>query len=325
MAAGVAAFVVWVATRTETAPARAETPRNAMGGPERRASSAPAGWSAAPQRPRDRSRSRATEPTRTDVASTPEPAPTTTPEFLARLRERLAARQALRPAQREVERELRELKQERGDPSPRDELARRQAELEAQAETLDTATRRARSDLHSWLVADAGRPLEMYRLLRQPDQAEGLGRPGRLLAGFFDNRRLEKEILRDLRVSPDEHVRGLALDVVAARPSDARVTAVTSLAQEKKSERVRVKALGVLAGFKDDPLALPRRRQIRAVLVAAAQDETSAPARIRGLTALSREQPNDQLLELFRKTVNNDPDPHVRAVANQALRRWSPD
>ena len=236
-------------------------------------------------------------------------------QHLVRLRESLAVQDAARRELAQAERELREKEDS-------EQLTQRVQELEAQAEALVKAARAARKAIRKWLVADSRRPLEMYERLKDADAREGLGRrPGWMLASFYDNRDLEGQVLHDLYEAPDEHVRGLALHVVAARPSPARVSAVTHAAQEDKSEAVRVQALSVLTGYKDDPLAIERRRQIHAVFVKAAQDKDSAQTRIQGLAALSTDPRSDGLVALFESAAK-DPDHKVRAVANQALRRW---
>jgi hypothetical protein len=199
------------------------------------------------------------------------------------------------------------------------QLSELRAEEKAQAE----ARRRARTELQRWLVEDPGRPLELYRLLRARGSTEGLGRAGRLLAGYFDNSRLEAAVLDDLRSSPDEAVRGLALDVVSARPSPARLAAVTRLAGSDASAHVRVRAVGVLHGYQGDRRMLAKRGEIERTLLDAAGDE-DAQVRIRALVALAgAPQPTKDMAVVFQKLQAEDPDLQVRTVAKQALRRWS--
>jgi len=249
-------------------------------------------------------------------------APDTGPGHLVALRGHTAAASGVSGQVRQFKEALR-LAEAKGTEDQRGKLEEQLAELLAEEEARAEAKRRARAELNRWLVEDAGRPLELYLLLRQPEGVMGLGRPGRLLAGFFDNPRLEAAVLRDLRSSPDEKVRRLALDVVSARASRARLTEVTRLAGQDASAAVRVRAVGVLHGYQGDRRMLTRRKQIQGTLLDAAVD-AEAQVRIRALVALAgAPQPTQDMAVVFQDLQANDPDLQVRTVAKQALHRWS--
>jgi hypothetical protein len=260
---------------------------------------------------------------RTNDSSDSESAvPTTGPGHLVALRGGIAA---LRGAAEQVEglEEAARLAEAKGTEEQRRKLAAQLAELRQEEAALAEARRRARAELRRWLVEDAGHPLELYLLLRQSEYATGLGRAGRLLAGHFDNARLEAAVLKDLRSSPDEAVRLLALDVVSARASQPRLAEATRLSAADRSAAVRERAVGVLHGYQGDRRMIAQRRQINATLLAAAGDE-DPQVRVRALVALAgAPQPNKDMAVVFQNLQANDPDRSVRTVAKQALRRWS--
>jgi hypothetical protein len=260
---------------------------------------------------------------RTDETSASERAvPTTGPGHLVALRGPTAAVAGVSEQVSQLEDAVR-IAKSKGTAEQRAKLEAQLAELLAEKEAQAEAKRRARAELKRWLVEDAGRPLELYLSLRQPESATGLRRPGRLLVGFFDNPRLEAAVLQDLRSSPDEAVRSLALDVVSARASQPRLTAVTRVAAQDEVAGVRERAVGVLHGYQGDRRMIRQRRQIQQTLLDAAGDE-DAQVRIRALVALSgAPQPSKDMAVVFQDLQANDPDLKVRTVAKQALRRWS--
>ena len=286
--------------------------------PERAARLAGVSADAAPTRT-----SVGTQENRAHGASASERAvPQTGPEHLVVLRGHLAATRGISEQVRQLEEAVR-LAEAKDAEGGRPELEGQLSELLSEAEAQDEAMRRARVELKRWLADDVGRPVELYLWVRQPEGAEGLGRPGRLLAGYFDNRRLESAVLSDLRSSSDEEVRRLALDVVSARASRARLAEATRLAAKDASAGVRVRAVGVLHGYQGDPRMLAKRSQIEGTLLDAAGDE-DAQVRIRALVALAgAPHPTKDMAVVFQNLLANDPDLEVRTVAKQALRRWS--
>ena len=265
---------------------------------------------------------RAPEQGANEASASERATPNTGPGHLVALRGHLAAVRGVSEQVRQLEEAVR-LAKAKGTEEQRGKLEAQLAELLAEEKARAEARRRSKAELKRWLVEDAGRPLELYLLLHQPESAAGLGRPGRLLVGFFDNRRLEAAVLRDLRSSPDEEVRGLALDVVSARASQARLTEVTRLAARDQNAGVRVRAVGVLHGYQGDRRMLAKRKQIEATLLDAAGDE-DVQVRIRALAALSgAPHPSKDMAVVFQNLLANDPDLQVRTVAKQALRRWS--
>jgi len=272
--------------------------------------------------PRTRGSGRAPEPGANEASGSEHATPNTGPGHLVALRGHIAAMRGVSEQVTQLEEAVR-LAKDKGTAEQRGKLDAQLSELVAEEEARAEARRQAKAELKRWLVDDARRPLELYLLLHQPENAAGLGRPGRLLVGYFDNPRLEAAVLRDLRSSPDEDVRRLALDVVSARASQARLTEVTRLAAEDQSSGVRERAVGVLHGYQGDRRMIRKRKQIEATLLGAAGDE-DAQVRIRALVALSgATHPSKDMAVVFQNLLANDPDLQVRTVAKQALRRWN--
>ena len=261
-----------------------------------------------------------------DLSPPREPASPANPALGAELIHRFRVFQSnLKSLRREVARAENELKELRDRPENEDRRRVLRATLEDLRRRLKAekmAAQENHREIRRWLSENPVHPPAYYRELRNRMSTEAPGRAGFILAGHYDNAELESMVLGDLQSGTDS-LRLLALEVVAARATPARVGAVSEIALRNSPEKVRESAVQVLGNYKEDPEAVRQRNEIFSVLTEALQTSDHAGTRVQALVGLGRERsPTDSLRNLVKGIAEKDPDNGVRAVARQLLRRW---